>query len=82
MTEKPNSNPGFADRLIELLSEAALRPEDFAEKIGAPLELVEDYLRGTMPDALSLSRIAKALDTTVEWLVAGEEVRIRKEGLH
>ena len=36
MTEKPNSNPGFADRLITLLCEAALRPEDFAEKIGAP----------------------------------------------
>ncbi len=51
-------NRGFADCLITLLTQTGMRPEDFAEKIGAPLELVEDYLRGTMPDALSLYRIA------------------------
>ena len=78
----PASNPGFTDRLITLLTERGLRPADLATRAGVSLETVENYLRGTMPDALSLYRIAKALDVTMEWRVAGEEVRVRKEGLH
>jgi len=57
----PASNPGFADRLITLLTQAGLRPADLAVRIAMSVETVEDYLRGTMPDALSLYRIAKAL---------------------
>ena len=78
----PASNPGFADRLITLLTQAGLRPSDLASRAGVPQEVVEACLRGELPDALSLYRIAKALDVTMEWLLTGEEIKIRKEGLH
>ena len=78
----PASNPGFADRLITLLTEAGLRPSDLASRADVPPEVVEACLRGELPDALSLYRIAKALDVTMEWLLTGEEIKIRQEGLH
>ena len=45
-------------------------------------EVVEACLKGELPDAMALYRIAKAMDVTMEWLLTGEEVRIRKDELH
>jgi len=78
----PASNPGFADRLITLLTDAGLSPGVLASRADVPLEVVEACLHGNLPDAMALYRIAKALDVTMEWLLTGEEIRIRKEGLH
>ena len=78
----PASNPGFADRLITFPTEAGLPPADLAARAGVPLEVIEACLRGELPDALALCRIAKALDVTMEWLLTGEGVRIRQDGLH
>ena len=41
MTKKPKLNPGFADRLIKLLTKAGIRPKDLATRIDVPLEVVE-----------------------------------------
>ena len=62
----PASNPGFADRLITLLTEAGMRPADLASKAGVSQEVVGACLRGELPDAMALYRIAKALDVTME----------------
>ena len=78
----PPSNPSFADRLITLLTEGGLRPADLASRGGVPLEVMEVCLRGELPDALSRYRSAKAVDVSMEWLVAGEEVRLPRDGLH
>ena len=78
----PASNPGFVDRLITLLTERRPRPADLASRAYVPPEVVEGYLRGELPDAMALYRIAKALDVTMEWLLTGEEVRIRKDELN
>ena len=78
----PASNPGFSDRLITLLTQAELRPSDLAVRIDVPQEVVEACLSGQLPDAMALYRIAKAMDVTMEWLLTGEEIKIRKEGLH
>lgn len=82
MTEKPKLNPGFGDRLITLLTEADMQPKDLASRIEAPLEVVEACLKGKVPEAEVLYSIAKALDSTMEWLLTGEEVRLGKESLH
>jgi len=82
MTENPKLNPGFGDRLITVLAQAAIRPEDLATRIEVPLEVVEACLKGKVPEAEVLYRIAKALDSTMEWLLTGEEVRLGKESLH
>ena len=62
--------------------QADIRPEDLAEKIGAPLEVVEACIKGKVPEAEVLYRIAKALDATMEWLLTGEEARLGKVRLH
>jgi transcriptional regulator with XRE-family HTH domain len=82
MTSKPKSNPGFSDRLIKLLTQADIRPKDLATRIDVPLEVVEACLKGKVPEAEVLYRIAKGLDVTMEWLLTGEEVRLPKETLH
>ena len=66
MTEVPKPDPGFADRLITMLTHAGMRSEDLAARAGVPLETIEACLRGQLPDAIALYRIAKALDVTME----------------
>ena len=78
----PTINPSFADRLITLLTEAGLRPSDLATRANVPPEVMDACLRGELPDAMALYRLAKAMDVTMEWLLTGEEIKIRKEGLH
>lgn len=82
MTSKPKSNPGFSDRLIKLLTQADIRPKDLATRIEVPQEVVVACLKGQVPEAEVLYRLAKALDSTMEWLLTGEEVRLAKETLH
>ena len=75
-------NPGFADRLVTLLTEEGLRPADLSQRAGVSLEVVEDCLRGELPDVTSLYRIAKALDVTMEWLLTGEEIKMPETSLN
>ena len=75
-------NPGFSDRLVTLLTEAGLRPADLSQRAGVSLEVVEDCLRGELPDVTSLYRIAKALDVTMEWLLTGEEIKMPETSLN
>ena len=82
MTAESKLNPGFADRLIKLLAQADMRPEDLADRIEVPLEVVDACLKGRVPEAEVLYRIAKALEVTMEWLLTGEEVKLPKETLH
>ena len=79
MPAQSKLNPGFADRLIKLLTQADMRPKDLATRIEVPLEIVEACLKGKVPEAEVLYRIAKALDSTTEWLLTGEETELPKE---
>ena len=81
MIVNPPSNPGFADRLVTLLTEAGLRPAGRSQRVGVSLEVVEDCLKGVLPDAMALYRIARALDVNMEWLLAGETVIIPKDAI-
>ena len=82
MTAQSKLNPGFADRLITVLTQAGIRPKDLASRIDVPLEVVEACIKGKVPEAEVLYRIAKGLDVTMEWLLTGEEVRLPKETIH
>jgi len=77
----PASSPGFSDRLITLLTQAGLRPVDPAARPGVPLEVPDAGLRGELPEAMALYRIAKALDVTIEWLLTQEQVLAHTTGV-
>jgi len=53
MTTQSKLNPGFADRLIKLLTQADMRPRDLAARIDVPLEVVEACLKDKVPEAVS-----------------------------
>jgi transcriptional regulator with XRE-family HTH domain len=76
VTGKPakdtDGEPGFARRFADSLKEASLDPAGLAELAGVDQAVVESALAGRLPDAVTLCRLARALGTTVEWLVTGE----------
>ena len=72
MTAQSKLNPDFADRLIKLLTQADVRPEELAARIDVPLEVLEACLKGKVREAEVLYRIGKGLDVTMEWLLTGE----------
>lgn len=71
-TEEREGEPGFARRFADSLKEASLDPAGLAELAGVDQAVVESALAGRLPDAVTLCRLARALGTTVEWLVTGE----------
>jgi len=75
-------NLGFADRLLTLLTERAMTIEELAKKARVSREVIEAGLRGKMPKVGALFRIVKALNTTLEWLLMGEDFDIDEEIFH
>jgi len=65
-----------------LLAQSGLRATQFARLAGISYQTLEACLRGELPDVMSLYRIAKELDTSMEWLVSGEEEGLSEESLH
>jgi transcriptional regulator with XRE-family HTH domain len=63
---------GFARRFADCLKKSGLDPPGLAQLAGVDQAVVEAALAGRLPDAVTLCRLARALGTTVEWLVTGE----------
>jgi transcriptional regulator with XRE-family HTH domain len=70
MTAHSKLNPGFADRLITMLTQADIRPNDLAARIDVPLEVIEACLKGKVPEAEVLYRIAKVPEAEVLYRIA------------
>lgn len=64
---------GFRENLKNELTYHGMLVKELAEKTGIPKRTLDNYLRekGSMPPADYAVRIAKALGTTVEYLVDG-----------
>ena len=64
----------FKDRLIEEIEYHGISKTDFAEKVGISLGTLNMYLyRNSIPSADIAVKLAKVLNTTVEYLVTGEQ---------
>jgi len=65
----------FNQRLKDLIKEKNLLQKEFAAKAGIKKRALDMYLgsRNSLPNVDLGVKIAKALDTTVEYLVTGEE---------
>lgn len=71
-----NFRDDFVDRMKKARKEAGLTQKDLAEKSNIPhstLAAYENSNRTTMPDAESLTKIAKALGKSVDWLCNGDK---------
>lgn len=64
---------GFVDRIDELLRLKKLTRKDLAKSLNIPHNCIAQWkLRGSIPNALTAVKIAKFLNTSVEYLVTGE----------
>lgn len=62
----------FAERLKTLRKKKSLSQQDLADKIGVHFTQVSRYERGDFkPNTDAMNKIAKALDTTVDFLMNG-----------
>ena len=65
--------------VVKPLAQADIRPKDLATRIDLPLEVVEICLKGKVPEAEVLYRMAKALVSKMQWLLTGEGLKLPKE---
>lgn len=57
-------------RLSRALEDAGMEPADLAREIGKPRQLVWQWLSGArIPAAVSIIRLARALDVPADWLL-------------
>lgn len=71
---------GFRENLKSELTYQDILVKELAEKTGIPKRSLDNYLRekGSMPPADYAVLIAKALNTTVEYLVTGINLTEKK----
>lgn len=65
----------FGERLREAIKSAGTTQKDLATKIGVSKTAINNYVGGRIPDASILYKISKILNTTMEWLLAGEDTK-------
>ena len=72
---------GFRENLKSELTYQDILVKELAEKTGIPKRSLDNYLRekGSMPPADYAVLIAKALNTTVEYLVTGINLTEKKD---
>lgn len=72
MTNSPVSKEGFPDRLKRLRKERGLSQAEFGDLVGVNYLQIGRYERGqSFPAAVTLRRIAEALNTTTDYLIDG-----------
>ena len=69
-----DKHESFRERLSDELNYQGISKLDFAQKIGISINTLNMYLyRGSIPAADVAVRMARALNTTAEYLVTGED---------
>ena len=64
----------FWKRTNKLIKDKNSKQENVAQECGIPYQTLRSWVtRQTFPDALQTYKIAQALNTTVEYLVTGED---------
>ena len=72
----------FWNNIKSLLKEKKITQKQFSVQLGLPERTIEIWIgRNTIPDAITSVKIAKALNTTVEFLVTGIEPGITKQDI-
>ncbi len=61
----------LTDRIDELLEKKGLKRADLCRGTGINESTIRNWIRGTAPQVEPIYKIAKFLDVSMEWLVAG-----------
>ncbi|MCQ4924833.1 helix-turn-helix domain-containing protein [Tissierella carlieri] len=67
-------------RLNERMDELNLKQVDICKLSGISKNAVSNYVNGNrVPDTMSLYKLSKTLDTSMEWILTGEGVKSTKQ---
>ncbi len=66
----------YSGRIRQIMEHLGLTQRDFSDAIGVSQPAVSLYLKGRMPPADVLYRIARLGRTTMEWLLTGNDDNI------
>jgi transcriptional regulator with XRE-family HTH domain len=75
----PKKNLEFSERLKRLIYERGLNQRKLSMSIGIASSAITAYVQGRVPESSILSKIAKELNTSMEYLLWGEEMPSPKE---
>lgn len=64
---------GFGTRLQKRREQLHIRKQELAARIGVSLTTIQQYENGQMPKGEFAVRLARVLDCSLDWLLAGEE---------
>lgn len=64
---------GFGTRLQNRREQLHIRKQELAARIGVSLTTIQQYENGQMPKGEFAVRLARVLDCSLDWLLAGEE---------
>lgn len=67
------SDHEFGERLKLSISSSNLTLNDLADRIGVTKNSVNNYVSGRIPGASVLYKLSKVIETSMEWLLTGEE---------
>jgi transcriptional regulator with XRE-family HTH domain len=67
---------GVADRIGELRKKLNLSQEEFGKLLGVKKSTISRYESGTIPGDENLRKIAELGNTTIEWLLRGDQPSI------
>ena len=70
----------IGSRICRLLKEKGITRSDLADKLGVTTATLRRYIRDErVPDAIIISKIAKELNVTTDYLIKGKVKRERKD---
>jgi transcriptional regulator with XRE-family HTH domain len=64
---------GIADRMGEVRKQLNLNQEEFGKLLGVRKSTISRYESGTIPGAENLRKIAEIGNTTIKWLLRGDQ---------
>src|ERR687891_212782 len=77
-TQKQRAQSELGERIREARRELGMTQAAFAERIGAPMGLLDRFEHGTADAARYLDAIADATGKTVDWFRAGETPEVER----
>jgi transcriptional regulator with XRE-family HTH domain len=63
----------IAARIAEVMNQSGYNQQQFAEILGITQPAISNYLKGRIPPAQVLIKLAKIADVSVDWILTGED---------
>ena len=71
----------FAERLRLALKSSRYKKKKVTEELGLSKNSITNYLNGRIPESTILYKISKLLNVSMEWLISGNDITNKIQGI-